>query len=109
MNDNVLLYHSQSGVASRRPAIRPTSKKPRRQSGIIVTPLMGYHAPQAEEVHRYLFRLDQSSQAKLSGGFSWSILFVNDNSSVCREFLARVGAELCYRIADRIRFVFFSA
>jgi hypothetical protein len=68
---------------------------------------MGYHAPSAEEVYRYIFRLDHS-RAGLCDGFSWSILFVNDNSPVCREFLAHYGAELCYRTADRIRFVFFS-
>lgn len=69
---------------------------------------MGYHAPDAEDVYRYIFRLDRHSQQSLCDGFSWSILFVNDGSSVCREFLSRYGAELCYRTADRIRFVFFS-
>jgi hypothetical protein len=69
---------------------------------------MGYHAPRSEDVYRYVFRLDRDSRSGLSDGFSWSILFLNDNSPVCREFLARYGAELCYRTADRIRFVFFS-
>src|ERR1044072_158256 len=69
---------------------------------------MGYHAPSAEEVYRYIFRLDLHPRNGLSDGFSWSILFLNDNSPVCREFLAQYGAELCYRTADRIRFVFFS-
>src|ERR1700749_2224102 len=69
---------------------------------------MGYLAPRAEDVYRYIFRLDRHSWSGLSDGFSWSILFLNDNSLVCREFLAQYGAELCYRTADRIRFVFFS-
>jgi nucleotide-binding universal stress UspA family protein len=69
---------------------------------------MGYHAPSAEDVYRYIFRLDRHSRNGLSDGFSWSILFLNDNSPVCREFLTLYGAELCYRTADRIRFVFFS-
>jgi len=69
---------------------------------------MGYHAPDAEDVYRYIFRLDRHYEAGLSDGFGWSILFVNDNSPACREFLLRYGAELCHRTADRIRFVFFS-
>ena len=69
---------------------------------------MGYHAPNAEDVYRYIFRLEKRSRSGLSDGFSWSILFVNDSSSVCRDFLARYGAEISYRTADRIRFVFFS-
>lgn len=69
---------------------------------------MGYHAPDAEDVYRYIFRLDRHSEAGLSDGFGWSILFVNDSSPACREFLLRYGAELCHRTADRIRFVFFS-
>ena len=48
---------------------------------------MGYHAPSAEEVYRYVFRLDRHEPRSLCDGFSWSILFVNDNSPVCREFL----------------------
>jgi hypothetical protein len=69
---------------------------------------MGYHSPNAEEVYRYIFRLDRDSRPSLSDGFSWSILFVNDSSSICKEFLAEYGAELCHRTADRVRFVFFS-
>src|SRR5205809_695916 len=68
---------------------------------------MGYHAPNADEVYRYIFRLDHARE-ELSDGFSWSILFVNDSSQVCRDFLEQYGTELCYRTADRIRFVFFS-
>jgi hypothetical protein len=69
---------------------------------------MGYHAPDANDVYRYMFRLDPYSEGRLSDGFGWSILFVNDSSSACKEFLLRYGADLCHRTADRIRFVFFS-
>ncbi len=69
---------------------------------------MGYHAPDADEVYDYIFRRGRHAPNKLSDGFGWSILFVNDGSRVCKEFLARYGAELCYRTADRVRFVFFS-
>jgi hypothetical protein len=69
---------------------------------------MGFHAPSSEDVYRYIFRLDRPSQKGLSDGFSWSILFLNDSSPVCREFLAQYGTELCHRTADRVRFVFFS-
>lgn len=68
---------------------------------------MGYHAPSAEQVYRYLFHLDRPPSG-LTDGFCWSILFVNDNSEWSREFLGRYGAELCFRTADRARFVFFS-
>ena len=69
---------------------------------------MGYHASSAEEVYRYVFRRDRYNTPTLSDGFSWSILFVNDNSQLSRDFLREYGTELCYRTADRIRFVFFS-
>jgi hypothetical protein len=67
---------------------------------------MGYHVPNADAVYQYIFRSD--SGKKLTDGFGWSILFINDNSDTCREFLTKYGLELCYRTADRIRFVFFS-
>ena len=69
---------------------------------------MGYYAPDADEVYQYICRSGKYSPKTLSDGFSWSILFINDKSPVCREFLAKYGMELCYRTADRIRFVFFS-
>ena len=68
---------------------------------------MGYHAPSAEEVYRYIFRLDEQERS-LSDRFSWSILFINDSSPRCREFLVSYCLDLCLRTADRIRFVFFS-
>lgn len=68
---------------------------------------MGYHAPSAEQVYKYLFHLDRPSSG-LTDGFCWSVLFVNDNSDWSREFLRLHGAELCFRTADRVRFVFFS-
>jgi len=69
---------------------------------------MGYRASSAEEVYRYVFRRDRYHAPTLSDGFSWSILFVNDSSQASRDFLREYGTELCYRTADRIRFVFFS-
>lgn len=69
---------------------------------------MGYHAPNAEDVYQYIFRIGRHSSNSLCDGFGWSILFVNDGSEVCKEFLVRYGTELCYRTADRVRFVFFS-
>jgi hypothetical protein len=68
---------------------------------------MGYHAPSAEEVYRYIFRIDEQERS-LSDRFSRSILFINDSSARSREFLASHCLDLCLRTADRIRFVFFS-
>lgn len=67
---------------------------------------MGYHAPSADEVYRYALRLDGARS--LVDRFGFSIVFLNDGSPLCREFLARYCVDLCYRTADRIRFVFFS-
>lgn len=67
---------------------------------------MGYHAPSAEKVYRYALRLD--GERRLTDRFGWSIILVNDNSRVCREFLWDYCIDLCQRTADRIRFVFFS-
>ena len=67
---------------------------------------MGYHAPSSEEVYRYALRLD--GRRTLTDRFGWSIVFVNDNSPTCREFLRRYCLDLSFRTADRIRFVFFS-
>jgi hypothetical protein len=69
---------------------------------------MGYHAPSAEEVYRYIFRTDQRRHGGLTDGFSWSILFLNEASPECMKFLSKYGEDLCHRTADRIRFVFFS-
>ena len=69
---------------------------------------MGYHAPSADEVYRYVFHLDRPNNGSLTDGFCWSILFLNDNSAESREFLRRYTADLCFRTADRVRFVFFS-
>jgi len=69
---------------------------------------MGYHAPSAEEVYKYIFRTDQRRHHGLTDGFSWSILFLNDASPECAQFLSKYGEDLCHRTADRIRFVFFS-
>jgi TIR domain len=66
---------------------------------------MGFTAPSADEVYAYLFRADSRG---LTDRFSWSVLFVNDHSPVCAEFLSRYAVDLCARTADRIRFVFFS-
>jgi hypothetical protein len=81
-------------------AIRATSDQYRRKGQ------MGYHAPSAEEVYRHAFRLDRAWS--LTDRFGFSIVLVNDNSLVCREFLKRYCLDLCLRTADRIRFVFFS-
>jgi hypothetical protein len=74
---------------------------------------MGYvrrrqNATKAHEVYEYLFRLDEHDERSLNDGFSWSILFMNDSSVLCRDILFKYGAELCDRTGDRIRFVFFS-
>jgi hypothetical protein len=68
---------------------------------------MGFHAPSAEDVYRYIFRLDQPDRT-LTDNFSLSIIFVNDKSPVCREFLQSFFVDLCHRTADRIRFIFFA-
>jgi hypothetical protein len=67
---------------------------------------MGYQAPSPEEVYRYALRLDGTRS--LTDRFGFSIVFVNDTSPVCREFLREHCVDLCLRTADRIRFVFFS-
>ena len=67
---------------------------------------MGYQAPSPEEVYRYALRLD--GERSLTDRFGISIVFVNDTSPVCREFLLKHCVDLCLRTADRIRFVFFS-
>lgn len=69
---------------------------------------MGYRAPSAEDVYRYVFRLDSYSRRSLTDGFGLSIIFVNDNSSVCRDFISRYFVDICHRTADRIRIIFFS-
>lgn len=68
---------------------------------------MGYHAPSAEAVYRYVCRLDDYNW-HLTDGFGFSIIFVNDDSSTCREFLNHYFIDLCHRTADRIRIIFFS-
>lgn len=68
---------------------------------------MGYAAPSADDVYRYALRLDRYDRS-LTDRFSLSILFVNDMSPVCCEFLERYCVDLCLRTADRIRFIFFS-
>jgi len=68
---------------------------------------MGYRAPSAEDIYRYVFRLDHYNRA-LTDGFGFSIIFVNDDSFVCREFISRYFVDLCHRTADRIRIIFFS-
>lgn len=68
---------------------------------------MGYSAPSAEDVYRYALRLD-STQRSITDRFSFSIVFVNDTSPWCLEFLQTYCIELCFRTADRIRFIFFS-
>ncbi len=40
--------------------------------------------------------------------FGFSLVFVNDGSPVCMEFLQRYFVDLCHRTTDRIRFIFFS-
>ncbi|ANZ40354.1 hypothetical protein BBK82_34345 [Lentzea guizhouensis] len=68
---------------------------------------MGFRAPSADDVYRYVLRLDDSTRT-LTDRFGWSILLVGDYSGTCREFLDRYCLDLCARTADRIRFVFFS-
>ena len=68
---------------------------------------MGYHAPSAEQVYRYIFRIAERERS-LTDRFNWSLLFVNDESPVCEDFLKKYCIDLCLRTADRIRFVFFS-
>jgi hypothetical protein len=68
---------------------------------------MGFHAPSADEVYSYVFRINDNERS-LSDRFSWSILLINDSSMICREFLSKYCIDLCNRTADRIRFVFFS-
>jgi hypothetical protein len=43
--------------------------------------------PDAEEVYKYVFRLNHRPGEKLSDGFGWSILFVNDSSRCATIFL----------------------
>src|SRR2546423_467263 len=68
---------------------------------------MGFIAPSAEEVYRYALRLDDPKRF-LTDRFGFSIVFVNDDSSACQEFLSRYFVDLCYSTAHRIRFVFFA-
>ncbi len=68
---------------------------------------MGYRAPSAEDVYRYMLRVDWPSQS-LTDGFGLSIVFVNDDSPVCSEFISRYFVDICHRTADRIRIIFFS-
>jgi hypothetical protein len=68
---------------------------------------MGYRAPSAEDIYRYAFRLDSHSRS-LTDGFGLSIIFVNDNSSVCQDLISQYFVDLCHRTADRIRVIFFS-
>lgn len=67
---------------------------------------MGFHAKSAEEMYRYVLRLD--GERSLTDRFGFSIVLVNDNSPVCRDFASRYFVDLCHRTADRIRFVFFA-
>ena len=68
---------------------------------------MGYRAPSAEDIYRYLFRLDNYSRS-LTDGFCLSIIFVNDDSPVCQDLISHYFIDLCHRTADRIRIIFFS-
>jgi hypothetical protein len=68
---------------------------------------MGYRAPSAQEVYRYVFRLDKYSRS-LTDGFGLSIIFVNDHSPVCHDLIDNYFVDLCHRTADRIRIIFFS-
>jgi hypothetical protein len=68
---------------------------------------MGYRAPSAEDVYRYVFRLDKYSRS-LTDGFGLSIIFVNDDSLVCRDLISNYFVDLCHRTADRIRIIIFS-
>jgi hypothetical protein len=67
---------------------------------------MGYRAS-ANKVYRYLCRLDEQERL-LTDGFCLSIVFVNDDSLLCRDLIERYFIDLCYRTADRIRIIFFS-
>ena len=67
---------------------------------------MGYQAPSAGALYRYAFRLD--NDRSLTDRFGFSIVFVNDTSQLSREFLQKYCLDLCFRTADRIRFIFFS-
>jgi hypothetical protein len=67
---------------------------------------MGYHTPSAEDVYRYAFRLDRDRS--ITDRFGFSIVFVNDTTPPSREFLQKYCLDLCFRTADRIRFIFFS-
>jgi len=68
---------------------------------------MGFRAPSAEDVYRYAMRLDEPDRS-LTDRFGFSIIFVNDSSPVCTEFLRSYFVDLCHRTADRIRFIFFA-
>jgi hypothetical protein len=68
---------------------------------------MGYYAPSADDVYKYALRLDKHERS-LTDRFGLSILFLNDTSPLCLEFLQRYCIDLCVRTADRVRFVFFS-
>lgn len=68
--------------------------------------LMGFRAGSAEDVYRYILRLD-GSQNRLGDRFGLSIVLVNDRSEQCRQFIAEHFVDLCERTAHRIRFVFF--
>lgn len=68
---------------------------------------MGYRAPSAQDVYSYVFRLDKYSRS-LTDGFGLSIIFVNDDSPVCRDLISSYFVDLCHRTADRIRIIFFS-
>ncbi|WP_353933034.1 hypothetical protein WJM97_10820 [Okeanomitos corallinicola TIOX110] len=52
-------------------------------------------------------RLDEPHRT-LTDRFGFSLVFVNDGSPVCMEFIQRYFVDLCHRTADRIRFIFFS-
>src|ERR1043165_2608102 len=47
---------------------------------------MGDHAPRAEDVYRYMFRMDRSGELALSDGFSWTILFVKTARRYAKSF-----------------------
>ena len=68
---------------------------------------MGYRAPSAQDIYSYVFRLDKYSRS-LTDGFGLSIIFVNDDSPVCRDLISHYFVDLCHRTADRIRIIFFS-
>lgn len=68
---------------------------------------MGYTVPSADDVYRYVLRLDHRNRS-LTDRFGLSILFINDTTPICNEFLQRYCIDLCLRTADRIRFIFFS-